>query len=135
VGKHAPKVRVSDLPNNGDGRGYSFTAPAEALDFVGRVRDVHLSSMLPGSVRGNHSHLRRREAIVVLHEDHWSLHWHEDEHGAPSHRQFGGVGAKLILVMPGASHAIRNNGGKPLSLVAFASEPYDPAETVARKLI
>jgi dTDP-4-dehydrorhamnose 3,5-epimerase-like enzyme len=60
------KVQITQLNNNGDARGFSFMAPAEALAFVGRMADVHLASMKPGAVRGNHYHLRRREAIVVL---------------------------------------------------------------------
>ena len=60
------KLQFTELSNNGDARGFSFTAPAEALAFVGRTADVHLASTGPGAVRGNHYHLRRREAIVVL---------------------------------------------------------------------
>ncbi|PYX43661.1 MAG: hypothetical protein DMG79_21935 [Acidobacteria bacterium] len=59
------KLQFTELSNNGDARGFSFTAPAEALAFVGRTADVHLASTGPGAVRGNHYHLRRREAIVV----------------------------------------------------------------------
>ncbi len=60
------KIQITELSNRGDARGFSFTAPAEALAFVGRMADVHLASTRPGAVRGNHYHLRRREAIVVL---------------------------------------------------------------------
>jgi len=68
------KIQTSELDNSGDGRGFSFTAPSEALAFVGRTADVHLASTMPGAVRGNHYHLRRREAIVVLPGVNWSLH-------------------------------------------------------------
>ncbi|MGA7927180.1 MAG: hypothetical protein WCA20_14450, partial [Candidatus Sulfotelmatobacter sp.] len=50
------------------------TAPAEALDFLGRVADIHLTSTAPGAVRGNHYHWRRREAIVLLPGTARSLH-------------------------------------------------------------
>ena len=33
----------------GDGRGFSFTAPGEALAFVGRMADVHLAATKPRS--------------------------------------------------------------------------------------
>jgi hypothetical protein len=29
------KIQIAELGNSGDGRGFSFTAPAEALAFVG----------------------------------------------------------------------------------------------------
>jgi dTDP-4-dehydrorhamnose 3,5-epimerase-like enzyme len=130
-----PKVRVSEVPDSGDRRGSSFTLPPEALEFVGAVRDVHMASMVPGAVRGNHYHTRRREAIVVLNESPWSLYWDEGEGTTVEQLSFEGEGATLILVSPGASHALRNDGESEMSIVAFSSEEYDPAETVARKLV
>lgn len=129
------KLHVQELSNSGDGRGFSFTAPAEALAFVGRMSDVHLASTKPGSVRGNHYHLRRREAIVVLPGSKWSLHWDEGEGSPAQHRQFDGSVAVLVLVSPGASHAVRNDGDRDLWLTAISSESYDPAESVNRKVV
>jgi dTDP-4-dehydrorhamnose 3,5-epimerase-like enzyme len=129
------KIQVSVLGNFGDARGFSFTAPREALDFVGRVADMHLASTASGAIRGNHYHLRRREAIVVLPGSNWSLHWDEGEGTTAQHRQFDGGSAVLVLVSPGASHAVRNDGDAPLWLVACSSEPYDPRDSVARKVV
>ena len=133
-------IQITELTNNGDARGLSFTAPAEALAFVGRMADVHLASTKPGAVRGNHYHLRRREAIVVLAGTKWSLHWDEgDPDGSkaspPQHRSFDGSSAVLVLVSPGVSHAVRNDGDNVLWLVAISSETYDPAESVTRKVV
>lgn len=129
------KIEIVQLSNTGDARGLSFTAPAAALAFVGRMADVHLASTGPGAVRGNHYHLRRREAIVVLPGAKWSLHWDEGEGSAAQHRAFDGRGAVLVLVAPGASHAVRNDGDGMLWLVAISSETYDPAESVARRVV
>jgi dTDP-4-dehydrorhamnose 3,5-epimerase-like enzyme len=96
---------------------------------------VHLASSAPGAVRGNHYHLRRREAIVVLPGPNWSLHWDDAEGSAVQHREFNGAGAVLVLVSPGASHAVRNDGAETLWLVAISSEAYDPAESVGRKVV
>ena len=102
---------------------------------MGRTADVHLASTKPGAVRGNHYHLRRREAIVVLPGTKWSLHWDEGDKSAAQHRTFDGAGAVLVLVSPGASHALRNDGDATLWLVAISSETYDPAESVTRKVV
>src|SRR5437763_12393012 len=104
------KIQISQLNNSGDGRGFSFTAPAQALQFVGRMADVHFSSSKPGAVRGNHYHLKRREAIVILPGAKWSFHWDEGENEPAQHREFDGRGGVLVLVSPGASHAVRNDG-------------------------
>jgi oxalate decarboxylase/phosphoglucose isomerase-like protein (cupin superfamily) len=129
------KIQITELSNSGDARGFSFTAPAEALAFVGRMSDVHLASTLPRAVRGNHYHLRRREAIVVLPGAKWSFHWDDGEGAAAHHREFAGTSAVLVLVSPGASHAVRNDGDSPLWLVAISSETYDPAESVTRRVV
>ena len=125
----------SELADHGDARGYSFTLPEAALRFLGRVADVHFSSLLPGAVRGNHYHLRRREAILVSALSPWSWHWDEDATTGPQSRAFAGGPLCLILVSPGASHAIRNDGDGTIRLVALSSEPYDPTETIARKVV
>jgi oxalate decarboxylase/phosphoglucose isomerase-like protein (cupin superfamily) len=131
----AQKIRIVELSNTGDARGYSFTAPPDALDFVGRIADLHLAATAPGAIRGNHYHLRRREAIVVLPGSAWSLHWDEGQQTVMQHRDFSGTSAVLVLVSPGGSHAVRNDGESLLWLAACSSEPYDPTETVARKVI
>ena len=129
------EIQISELGNTGDTRGLSFTAPPDALDFLGRVADVHLASTAPGAVRGNHYHLRKREAIILLPGTAWSLHWDEGEGMPAQHRSFQGSSAVLVLVSPGRSHAVRNNGAAPLWLIACSSEPYDPTETVLRKVV
>jgi len=129
------KTQISELPNRGDARGVSFTVPPEALAFVGRMSDVHLASTKPGAVRGNHYHLRRREAIVVLPGAKWSFHWDEGENSPAQHREFDGSLAVLVLLSPRASHAVRNDGDTDLLLVAISSESYDPAESVTRKVV
>jgi dTDP-4-dehydrorhamnose 3,5-epimerase-like enzyme len=130
-----PKTQISELVNRGDFRGLSFTVPVEALAFVGRMADIYLACTNPGAVRGNHYHLRRREAIVVLPGAKWSFHWDEREDSLAEHREFDGSRAVLILLSPGASHAVRNDGDAELWLVAISSETYDPAESVARKVV
>ena len=129
------KVEIRELPNRGDQRGFSYTLPAEALTFLERVQDVHLASVLPGAIRGNHFHLRRREVILVSYSDKWSFHWDEGPESSALHRTFGGSGTVMIQVSPGASHAVRNDGHQPFILVAASSESYDPTETVARKVV
>jgi len=129
------KIEISELDNHGDARGFSFSPPAEALDFLGRIADMHLASTLPGAVRGNDYHVRKREAIIFLPGAAWSLHW-DDGAGMPvQRRNFDGSRAVLVRVSPGASHAVRNDGAAVLWLIACSSETYDPKEVVARKVV
>lgn len=128
-------IQISELHNSGDARGFSFTMPPQALAFLGRVADMHLASMVPGAIRGNHYHVRKQEAIVFVPGAAWSLHWDEGDDTIAQHRNFDGSTAVLVLIPPGTSHAVRNDGDAPLWIVACSSEPYDPATVVARKVV
>lgn len=128
-------IEISELPNHGDVRGFSFSPPQQALDFLGKIADMHLASTMPGSIRGNHYHVRKHEAIMFLPGAAWSLHWDEGENTATNHRSFDGKSAVLVLISPGNSHAVRNDGSSTLWLVACSSEAYDPKEVVARKVL
>jgi dTDP-4-dehydrorhamnose 3,5-epimerase-like enzyme len=129
------KPQITEPANGGDARGFSFTAPAQALAFVGRMGDLHLASTKPGAVRGNHFHQRRRQAIMSLPGVKWSLHWDEGEGSAAQHREFDGGGSVLVLLPPGASIAVRNDGDRDLWIVTISSEPYDPADSLPRKVV
>ncbi len=123
------------MPRSGDARGFSLAVPPEAFEFLGLVADVHVSSSAPGAVRGNHYHVRKGRTILVLPGTAWSLHWDEGEGAVVQHRTFDGNRAVLVLVQPGASHAVRNDGNEMLWLVACSSTPYDAKEVLARKVI
>jgi dTDP-4-dehydrorhamnose 3,5-epimerase-like enzyme len=128
-------IHISELIDQRDARGFSFSLPAEALDFLGRVADIYLASTAPGAVRGNHYHLGKRQAMILLPGTAWSLHWDEGEGSVAQHRNFDGRSAVLVLVSPGSSQAVRNDGATTLWLVVCSSEPYDPATVVARKVV
>jgi oxalate decarboxylase/phosphoglucose isomerase-like protein (cupin superfamily) len=128
-------IKISELGNPGDARGLNFSLPTQAMDFLGRVADVHFSTAGPEAVRGNHYHVRKRRAIIALPGPTWSLHWDNGEGTATQHRAFDGRGAVLVLVPPGSSHALRNDGVIPLLIVACSSDLYDPTQVVARRVV
>jgi len=128
-------IEISELGSPGDARGLNFSLPSRALDFLGRVVDVHFASAAPEAVRGNHFHLRKRRAIIVFPGPAWSLHWDEGENTAVRHRVFDGRGAVMVLVPPGSAHAVRNDGATPLSIVACSSELYDATQVVGRRVV
>ena len=72
---------------------------------------------------------------MVLPGTRWSLHWDEGDGTAAQHREFDGSCAVLVLIAPGASHAVRNDADQALWGVSISSENYDPAESVARKVV
>jgi dTDP-4-dehydrorhamnose 3,5-epimerase-like enzyme len=128
------KLRFTELPNTGDARGSSFTLSPVMVSFLGRIEDVHVSSLLPGHVRGNHFHTRKKEVLIVLHQSQWSLHWDDGENTSVQVKEFSGQGAEVVFIGPGSSHAVRNIGGSELTILALNSEAYNPQEVIPRKV-
>jgi dTDP-4-dehydrorhamnose 3,5-epimerase-like enzyme len=129
------RIRIYELGTTGDDRGLNLALPPEALKFVGKVKDVHVSSSISGGVRGNHYHLRKRRAMVVMPGVAWSLHWDAGKGTAIQRRSFDGGGVVLLLIPPGASHAVRNDGNADLWMVACSSAPYDASQVVMRTVV
>src|SRR5689334_21724322 len=119
-------VRILTLDDRGDQRGSSFTLPEQQLAFLGSIVDVHFSTTLPGHVRGNHFHRLRKEVLVVHHEDSWTFAWDEGEGTAVRSRKFVGTGTVVVEIEPLASHAVLNDGQRPLLIFAMTNGPYDP---------
>jgi len=119
-------VRIFPLDDRGDRRGSSYTLGDRQFSFLGSVADVHFSTTLPGHIRGNHFHRLRKEVLVVRYEDSWTLAWDQGEGSVPELRKFEGAGTVAVEIEPLASHAVRNDGRRPLLIFAMCNGPYDP---------
>ncbi|WP_405996673.1 hypothetical protein [Streptomyces sp. NBC_00829] len=119
------RFSVVELHDSGDARGSSFSVPEEL--FAGRfpVADIHIATIEPGAVRGNHFHAVRRELLVVMAADCWSLHWDEGAGTPVQQRSFDGPGTVLVTVPTGMSHAIRNDGAVAVQMIGLTDGPYD----------
>jgi dTDP-4-dehydrorhamnose 3,5-epimerase-like enzyme len=129
-----PGVGIQSITDVGDHRGSSFSIPEEWTRFLPSAVDLHITTLRPGHVRGNHFHRTRKEVIVVLHSDGWTLHWDSGGSGGILTRAFAGGGAVLLTVEPGAAHAIVNSGTRDLHTFGLTDGRYDPGDTVAREL-
>lgn len=118
-------LSVERLEDRGDGRGGAFYLPADALEWLGPVGEVHLVEARPGAVRGNHLHRRRREVIVVRATGPWELAWRPPG-GDTARRTFREAGAWLLAVEPETPHAIRNLGEVDLVILSCSSGHHDP---------
>jgi dTDP-4-dehydrorhamnose 3,5-epimerase-like enzyme len=113
-----------------DARGVVF----EPLDAAGLAaqRNVHVVLSAPGAIRGNHYHRRGQEvaAIVGPAQVSWrAARMHPEDVAAPVETVDVPAGeAWRFTFPPGIAHAYRNSGDATMVLVAFASQPHDPAD-------
>lgn len=105
-------VRVTPLDARTDVRGSSFGVEVPFAS----IGECHVATMRPGSVRGNHFHRHRRELLVVLYSDRWTLLWDEGENTNVESRTFEGAGAVLMEADPLCAHAVRNDGSRELQI-------------------
>lgn len=118
---------IQELPESSDERGASFSIPQEFLRHLDAIRDVHISTLRPGLVRGNHYHASRAEIITVVYQDDWSLHWDTGAETPTHNRRFTGRGAVSIVIPLNWSHAVKNDGGMDLWLFNASDLAFDPA--------
>jgi dTDP-4-dehydrorhamnose 3,5-epimerase-like enzyme len=130
----SPGVGIRSITDIGDHRGSSFSIPEEWNRFLPSAVDLHITTLRPGHVRGNHYHRTRKEVIVVLHTDGWTLYWDSGGAQGTQTRAFTAGGAVLLTVEPGAAHAIVNSGTRDLYTFGLTDGRYDPDDTVAREL-
>ena len=115
------QVRITKLKAHADARGVVFE-PLEP-ELLGGWRNVHAVITEPGTVRGNHRHLRGTEVSAVYGE------------ALVRYRANGETRDALVPAgevwrfefPPGVAHAFKNTGERPFVLVSFNTELHDPA--------
>lgn len=119
-------VRIIAIADTGDDRGSSFSMPEAWHRFLPELVDLHLTTIHPGHIRGNHYHARHREILIILHRDRWSFYWDTGLGTAVSQQDFEGKGAVLIEIAPLASHAVVNSGKRDLFVAGMSDVRYNP---------
>jgi mannose-6-phosphate isomerase-like protein (cupin superfamily) len=107
-----PKTGWSAYPFTG-----SFGAPGAD------IRGVHVVSIYPGQVRGNHYHEHANETLFIF-SGKGIFYW-EEEGALRQHQVEGGL--HVITVPPGVRHAFRNTGTEPVYLLAVRDGAFDSA--------
>jgi hypothetical protein len=64
---------------------------------------------------------------MVRFEDSWTLACDQGEGTVPELRKFDGAGTVVVEIEPLASHAVRNDGQRPLLVFAMTNGLYDAA--------
>ncbi len=85
---------------------------------MARVGDVHVVSLEPGAVRGNHRHPNVIEWLLVLGAP-VTVAW-RDLDGAEKRLRVEGDEPVLLELPPGTPHAVRGEGPGPGYLVSWA---------------
>ena len=119
-------MKIKPLINTGDHRGFSSTVTRQQFGLPEHLQELHCNTLVPGQVRGNHFHKVRGEIILVFHSGSCCVAWDDADGTTIANENFDGNGAFLIEVEPLRSHAIKNTGTLPLTIVALSDFRWTP---------
>lgn len=101
-----------------DVRGWGVRALEASGVAPGGVGEMHVASLEPGAVRGNHVHPNVTEWIIVFGGP-TTLAWRPRD-GAVERIQLPGPGPTLVELAPGEAHAVRCDGEHTAFLASWA---------------
>ena len=115
-------IETTAIESYGDIRGDLYNISDEDLQFLDKIQNIHFGKIHSNSVRGNHYHRLSKEMLVISYSDAWTLAWANKDSTQISTKEFKGAGAVLIKIHEGVVHAVKNNGGKDLELIALSNK-------------
>ena len=131
-----PGLRIEPVHTFSDHRGWVSNL-LDFLPFVGeQLRNIHLVSMEPGVVRGNHLHRRQKEIIVPL-GDRVLFTAQHDPTGKTYRQIFDRSQPKMIVFDRDIAHAFRNESDRTAFLFCATDATYDfqTPDIVSRELL
>jgi len=84
-----------------------------------RIEEMHVVSVRPDAVRGNHVHDESTEWLLVCGGPAVAA-WRAPGQDGVGRMEIPGDAPQLLEIPPGTAHALRNPGGQVLHLVAFS---------------
>lgn len=109
-------VKIERLKNHQDPRGIVFEPLTAAMLRRGTLVNVHVATMRPGAVRGNHRHLAATEYVCFSGPIKLVV---QDRKGRQEQIQFKESECVRIKISSGVAHAFVNTGSAETFIVCF----------------
>jgi len=100
-------VKIERLTGHQDNRGVVFEPLTTGMLRRGKVLNVHVATMRPGAVRGNHRHLQATECVCFSGSIKLVV---RNERGRQEQMQFHEDECVRVRIAPGIAHAFVNTG-------------------------
>lgn len=120
-------MRVIELADAvwADQRGWGLR-PLEAAGLApDALGELHVVSMNPGAIRGNHLHERGTEWLLLCGGP-VRVSWRPADRSEDRTRDFPGDEPVLLEFPAGVAHALRNDSGAVVHLIVASEEPDPP---------
>lgn len=111
-------VDIEKLQTYSDNRGW--VSEIYAGEWGDDLQNIHLGTMHPGAVRGNHSHTQSKECIIFLEGP---IYLRSETDG---NTQSETIRTPVkVSISPNTAHAFKNVGTNTISFVAYRNKEYD----------
>ncbi len=117
-------IEITPLTPYKDDRGWNSRPLDEALLAAGHYKSIHIVTIAPGTIRGNHSHHTLHEWTMIIGGP--CLFAAKNPSGDIFKRIFDVNEHCLIHVPPKSAHAFKNISDDMIYLLCAADEPFDP---------
>ena len=129
-------IQIKEIEFDQDDRGWSIRPITDEEISAGKIKDIHMVSMRPGAIRGNHYHAYKTEHIFIMGSvcrvvvmDNNTKERKEEiiEHNKKA----------LLVIPPHVTHAIENVGNEMSYLLCYskAEEDLDVSDVVKNKIV
>ena len=125
-------MNITQLDNYGDQRGYLFRLQSDALEFLKEINDIHVGTIRPGAMRGNHYHIDRKEILFIFHSDDVQVAWAKKDETDIGIKDIKGEGAVALKIEEEVAHAKKIIGHKDIFIVSLSDKD---SETIFRDTI
>ena len=129
-------IQIKEIEFDQDDRGWSIRPITDEEISAGRIKDIHIVSMRPGAIRGNHYHAYKTEHIFVMGSTCRVVvmdnNTKEREEEIIEHNK-----KALLVIPPYVTHAIENVGNEMSYLLCYskAEEDLDTNDVVKNKIV
>ena len=118
------KYKIKKLEVHSDKRGW-LVELLKANELEKPVKQIHIASIKPGCVRGNHYHSKRIEWFFIV-AGIAKLSLQDIKSNEKICFKLSSKKPKVITIFPNISHAVKNVGKEKIYLVSAQSDIYNP---------
>jgi dTDP-4-dehydrorhamnose 3,5-epimerase-like enzyme len=109
-------------------RGWVILPIDDADLLAGKIKNIHLASIKPMKIRGNHYHQNKTEYIFIFSGDVEVVIKDTVTNKIEKHDSIKCDTPYLLIAKPKFAHAIKNIGEKDVYLFCFGTKSYDSAD-------
>ncbi|MCX7835981.1 MAG: cupin domain-containing protein [bacterium] len=120
--KKVIRLFLSDKRIEQKERGWLIQLMPILKEYISPIEDIHIVSLEPNTIRGNHYHQETTEIIFPLF-GRITVAWKEEE---LLFKENPLPATTLYVIPPNVPHALRNDGLVAAIAIAFGSKSYDP---------